>query len=1179
MSNILPKIDNRNQQDLVSQLRKLILKYCPEWKSMDELKTDKQVDALIHIFSKLTGNVIENLNQAPEKNFISFLNLIGISPTPPRVAKAPLVFKLKKDLGRNGFVPAGVKVSAQPENQEEVVFETERDLTVIQSKMVKAASIEPGEDRWSNHDFLFSLEPEGKEAELFRGELPILHRLYLGHSRLFNFKEPAAIDLSVNIKHPGIGSREVAWYRFDEDGRAIPLQISNGFEEACFSKSGSISFSNVTGIASGTISGYDKTRSFKSWVNNWIYAELKSPLTDDEIMPDIEDIKIKLSISPVLPINPNAVFCNSTILDSTKDFYPFGSQPVFNDTFYISSREAFSKENAQITMNVVLSDEGACPHPDTENIKLNWEYWDGAQWRLIFEATKTGASGNIMQETTKCFTSGGTIKFVCPGIKSCSVNGVDDYWIRARITGGNYGEEAVWKQNSVQESTLKPPSIKTFTINYTYSVEELPEAVISDNNFTMADRTAECLTEGKYFEPFSPCSDLDPAFYLAFDQDISNMPVSLFFPLSGDQLGVNPVVAWEYWNGRKWLALSVNDAIKHFTRREILQFYTPPDLTKRPLFGAEHYWIRARLESGGYREFPKLNTIYSNVVWAHNSNAAKDVILGSSNGEPSQTFQVPRVPVLPGEMVLISEVLGKEVWICWQEVSTFSLSGTDSRHYMLDRSNGALVFGDGKNGMIPPAGIDNIKCSYRYGGGAKGNVKAGLISQMWDNCPDIDSVDNPVPADGGFDQEEVDQAKIRGPHTLKSRDRGVTCEDIEWLVREVMPQIAKVKCLPTMNRDLKFVPGKSTVIIVPDCNDPKPVPSQELLNEIETYLSSKTSAVITTQTMPRIDVIGPDFIRVGVEAGVTYTSPESSKIIEGHIIDSLKQFLDPLYGGPDKKGGEFGRNLYVSEVYSVIKNVPGVDYVTDIAIKASVQCFTLDLEMQKERLFKPEASYPRYSAVKSSDNRIIFALAQRLEAKEGVKTLLVKGFKENDRIKLRYKNYPPEELVVVSVSGDILECRTVDGEPLDADYPVGSDVEAAVTQDLTIRSYILNQITGQPESFFLKIAIPEARDVFFLSRNDEYADTTPLKVREVRLEDIFLEEDELVYSGTHFINKKPELIFPYLLDQEAGIIHDLSNTTPECHLGQISREDRMFLKKTGEAPGAIMCKYCFPVEE
>jgi hypothetical protein len=695
----------------------------------------------------------------------------------------------------------------------------------------------------------------------------------------------------------------------------------------------------------------------------------------------------------------------------------------------------------------------------------------------------------------------------------------------------------------------------------------------------MAEKTKECQTAGKYFEPFSPCTDLDPAFYLAFDQDISSMPVSLFFPLSGEQLGENPIIAWEYWNGRRWLALSVNDAIKNFTRREILQFYTPADLTKRPLFGAEHYWIRARLESGGYSIFPKLNTIYSNAVWSYNSNAAQDVILGSSNGEPGQTFQIPRVPVLPGEKVKVSEILGKEDWICWQEVATFSLSETDSRHYMLDRSNGTLTFGDGKNGMIPPAGIDNVKCDYRYGGGAKGNVKAGLISQLWDNCPDIDSVENPVPADGGFDQEDADQAAIRGPHTLKIRDRGVTCEDVEWLVREEMPQIAKVKCLPTMDRSLKFVPGKAAVIIVPECNDPKPVPSQELLNEIEAYLSDRSSAVITTYTMPRIDVIGPDYIRVGVEADVTYSSPESGKIIEGHIIDSLKQFLNPLYGGPEKKGGEFGRNLYVSEVYSVIKNVQGVDYVTDITIKASVQCFTLNLEMQKESLFKPDVTYPRYSAVKSSDNRVIFALAQKLEEKTGVKTLLVKGFKENDRIKLRYKNYPPEELFVVSVSGDILECRTVDGEPLDAEYPVGSDVEAAVTEDLTIRSYIMNQVTGRPETFFLKIAIPEARDIFFLSRNDEYASTIPLKVREVSLEDIFLEEDELVYSGTHFINKKPELIFPYMLDKESGVIHDLSNTTPGCRLGQISKEDRMFLGKMSEAPEAVTCKHCFPIEE
>ncbi len=733
-------------------------------------------------------------------------------------------------------------------------------------------------------------------------------------------------------------------------------------------------------------------------------------------------------------------------------------------------------------------------------------------------------------------------------------------------------EEVTLTEAEYIEPTFNPPSIKELLIDYTYSSPKVfPENVVTENNFIMGEKTKECLASGKTFKLFSSCTDKEPALYLGFNKDISNLPVSLFFPLTGDQKGKNPVVAWEYSNGRKWLTLSVNDAVRDFTRREIQQLVIPGDIEKIPLFGSEMFWVRARLESadqvdGDYVVYPRLRAIYSNAVWASNSNTIQNEILGSSNGEPNQTFQFSRTPVLNGQVVRVTETLGQSNSTVWEEVQTFSLSEPNSRHYMLDNESGVITFGDGINGMIPPAGKENIQCDYKYGGGSCGNVEADTIKKLWDSYPGIDSVTNPVAADGGFDQEEIEETKKRGPHTLKSMDRGITCEDIEWLVREAAPQIAIVKCFPTMDKNLDFCPGKATVIVVPDYDDPKPNPSQELLNEIEKYLTQRIPAVLNNSDSPRLDIIGPDYIRVGIEASVKYTKPESAKIIEGNIIENLREFLNPLRGGQEKTGWSLGKNLYISEVCSVIKNTPGVDYITDISVKASVQCYTLNIELINDVPFRPTISYPSYCAVKSKDNRIIFALAQKLEANKDVRTLLVKGFREGDTIMLTCVNCPPKELIVESVEGDTLQCRTFDGEPLEVDYPVGSDIEAEATQDLTIRSFILNELKAQSETFYIKIAVPEARDVVFLSRNDEYVNTTPLKIREVLEGDIFLEEDELVYSGEHFINKKSEIKFPYLLNRDTNVIHDSINPAEECNIGEFLKEDRRYLEKISDEP-------------
>ena len=63
-----------------------------------------------------------------------------------------------------------------------------------------------------------------------------------------------------------------------------------------------------------------------------------------------------------------------------------------------------------------------------------------------------------------------------------------------------------------------------------------------------------------------------------------------------------------------------------------------------------------------------------------------------------------------------------EFWVRWEKVADFSSSDGRSRHYLLDRTSGKIRFGNGIRGMIPPLGMNNIKASYRTGGGEAGNL-------------------------------------------------------------------------------------------------------------------------------------------------------------------------------------------------------------------------------------------------------------------------------------------------------------------------------------------------------------------------------------------------------------------------------------------------------------------------
>ncbi len=740
--------------------------------------------------------------------------------------------------------------------------------------------------------------------------------------------------------------------------------------------------------------------------------------------------------------------------------------------------------------------------------------------------------------------------------------------------------------------------------------EEYIQTVLTYNDFLYQDQGDMCKFSDQFFMPFQSVTDKESAFYLAFDQDIGTLPVTIFFPLLGNiftsyeeaQNQNPPIVAWEYWTGKNWSILSVKDNTMNLTKREMVQFLTPDDITKRPCFGEKYYWIRVRLEQGRYAVSPKLSDIYTNTVWGYNMITVHDEILGSSNGKPSQVFKFSQFPVLPGQRVIVRETAltekekqtifseeGKdaiteiqdeadniiEIWVRWHEVNNFYFSKPNSRHYVIDRNNGTISFGDGERGMIPPAGKDNIKCSrYQYGGGTRGNVKAETLAKLRTTFPCIDSVTNPDPADGGFDQEDLDHVRIRGPQTIKHRDRAVTYEDFEWLVREASPKVAKVKCLPTTDPARRFTPGWVTIIVVPMSEDPKPLPSQELLSEIEEYTFARTSTYLTLYPS-QINLIGPGYIQVGVEASVKFTSISEAKIIEGRIIDNLKNFFHPLYGGPEKNGWGFGRNVYISEGYEVIEKTEGVDYVENLSLKASVQIYSLTLGES----ITISTSYPRLSIVKSIDDKIIFSLAESITANAEIKTLSVAGFKEGDLINLSNEENSVV-LVIKSVSGDILECEPSRTEKTDIPYPVGSIVE---TPDKMIRSFILNEVPAQSAICFLRVAILEAGDRFVLSYMDNTASMEIDTVSD-QVETVFIEDNYLIYSGIHLINKKEkeELVFPYLVNTNSRETHDIYNARANCQLSEITREHRMFLrtldKTLMQEKRLDYCRWCFGPE-
>ena len=114
--------------------------------------------------------------------------------------------------------------------------------------------------------------------------------------------------------------------------------------------------------------------------------------------------------------------------------------------------------------------------------------------------------------------------------------------------------------------------------------------------------------------------------------------------------------------------------------------------------------------------------------------------------------------------------------------------------------------------------------------------------------------------------------------------------------------------------------GVTTVVIVPEGEGPRPMPSAGLLAAISTHLDARR--VVGT----RIIVTGPVYVVVGVNARVKAQRGADPVNVKEAVEGALATFLG--------KGWQLGRDVYRSEVLEQIDKTPGVDHVLSLELTA-----------------------------------------------------------------------------------------------------------------------------------------------------------------------------------------------------------------------------------------------------
>ena len=76
----------------------------------------------------------------------------------------------------------------------------------------------------------------------------------------------------------------------------------------------------------------------------------------------------------------------------------------------------------------------------------------------------------------------------------------------------------------------------------------------------------------------------------------------------------------------------------------------------------------------------------------------------------------------------------------------------------------------------------------------------------------------------------------------------------------------------------------------------------------------------------------PDYVWVSVDARVKVSPGAEHDRVKDEVERKISDFMHPLWGGHDGNGWPFGRGMFLSELYSQIQSVRGVEYTEGLAV-------------------------------------------------------------------------------------------------------------------------------------------------------------------------------------------------------------------------------------------------------
>jgi hypothetical protein len=415
-------------------------------------------------------------------------------------------------------------------------------------------------------------------------------------------------------------------------------------------------------------------------------------------------------------------------------------------------------------------------------------------------------------------------------------------------------------------------------------------------------------------------------------------------------------LAWSYrraGTGERSPFEKVEDGTAGLRRSGVVRLTLPPDWTAETDLPAESYAIWVRAERATYSSPPVVKQVVPNTVIArHRRQTDPHEFAREWLPLPGSQISLPDFFTNPGgdspplqDHPALEDSFALSIrerdgdWHEWAATNAFTFHGPDERVFVVERELGTLRFGDGLTGRVPVPGKgippENVRLSYKVGGGAAGNHGRGLTFEGLTNS--AFKARNVVAAEGGEETESLERARERAASTLRRVERAITASDhVQLLVsppgvvstlgvafKRAHAELGRHPCHPC-----RRVPGAVTIYVVPD------VPRTEEKDDCAFVAAPVPDPGALAAARARVErarlVASEVFVLPAVYREVSLAiqlvgDPVDAVALRETITRRMRDFLDPLVGGSDGTGWDFGEPLRPSALLREAQRAAGED--------------------------------------------------------------------------------------------------------------------------------------------------------------------------------------------------------------------------------------------------------------